>query len=1071
MKKCFYIVFAALAVFASCAKETLNESAQTSGDGGSIFSATIIQPNGLSDASKVSIIDQDQYNDRVFIQWNQGDNIDVIYKSHDYEQYWAADVCAERKTLSAESDGVTVNFVGQTDGWGQQELYAARYYGKDNAWKNYVLNPTDQNTVKIYDSYTAGEDRIPVLLENMPLYCKESTKNDGNINYFKFTSEHTILQINVPKKLEFDDLFVCLDDQDVTFENGSLKDSEYTLRIEGAANLKNMNVSAGKDYLTYFVPVSIGHLHFMRIIAAKGTLDTNMHEVARMESQNLEGQTFCTNAIYAFDFCNTLTIESEGNPFNLSSNNNIDYKVNIKNNWSGAKLIIQATDQTTAPANIYINAWGKTVDELEVNAPYSHVVISNGTSITVQTITSANTFVVKGNYKITGTGEGKGLTVEKGSVAIEGDNGKANVSQVTIPSTVTEQIKIDVSGVSAAQEDDRVKIVNNSEEATVVVVPDNVVNQKSYKVEKGEVSPVSKNAVARIDNFEYETLDAAIVAAAAGKTIELVSNIALDNPITIEKGITINGNGFTIAVSDAEYWKNYTATKFGQTNMITVKADNFTLKNVTLDGKAYRGVSLCTTKSGKNVLYENVTYTGRGCGHYYGEATGLVTFDGCKFKTQGYAVHFGGESAKDDDVVIMNCELNGWSSFGTCKSLEITDSHFGGANDEGKNGWLAVLRPYCPTTITNCTFSDIYLHEAVSGYECIGLGTGAATTVVLKGCKIVNDAKQEIVGADIYSIVRDNGFGDAAAQNGSVFAFDATGNTTDGFTAGTFYAKDPAKISVATGYEYYAIEGKTDIYGVRESEGNFVAKIGNTGYETLDAAFAAVQPNQTIEILKADTYTLPSPISSITIKGVEGVVFNAIKEYGQSVSLLHDVKFESVKFIFGSSNYTGFQHSESVIFTKCTFEGKFHSYGTMLFDQCVFNSPEGDYSMWCYAGDVTYKNCTINCKGKFVNVYNEGNTTADRPWKVVAEGCTFNSTKANKAAFNIKATCGSKPLYYDVEIKDCRANGDNWPKASTSESLVVGSALWQVDDIKSSVASKIKVTVDNNVVYQSPVTE
>ena len=193
-----------------------------------------------------------------------------------------------------------------------------------------------------------------------------------------------------------------------------------------------------------------------------------------------------------------------------------------------------------------------------------------------------------------------------------------------------------------------------------------------------------------------------------------------------------------------------------------------------------------------------------------------------------------------------------------------------------------------------------------------------------------------------------------------------------------------------------------------------------------------------------------------------------MKEYGQSVSKLQDVKFESVKFVFGTNKYTGFQHSENVTFTKCIFEGIFNSYGTMLFDQCTFNSPDSDYSMWCYAGDVTYKSCNIYCNGKFANVYNEGNALSDEngiiPWKVVAEGCNFYSNNTNKAAFNIKATCGSTPLYYDVVIKDCKANGENWPAASSSAKLVVGSGLWQVDDIDANVASQIKVTVDNSVV-------
>lgn len=249
-----------------------------------------------------------------------------------------------------------------------------------------------------------------------------------------------------------------------------------------------------------------------------------------------------------------------------------------------------------------------------------------------------------------------------------------------------------------------------------------------------------------------------------------------------------------------------------------------------------------------------------------------------------------------------------------------------------------------------------------------------------------------------------------------------------------------------------------------------VAKIGDTKYNTLDDAFKAVTAGQTIEIIQAGTYTLPSPISNISVKGIDGVVFNAMKEYGQSVSQLNDVKFESVKFVFGNELYTGFQHSGSVTFTNCIFEGRFNSYGTMLFDQCTFNSPESDYSMWCYAGDVTYKNCTINCNGKFVNAYNEGNALEDGsgniiPWKVVVDGCTFNSTKSNKAAINIKATCGNKPLYYDVQIiNNCKVDG-KWPEASTTETLVVGSALWQVDDINPSIKGNIKVTVDNEVVY------
>ena len=364
--------------------------------------------------------------------------------------------------------------------------------------------------------------------------------------------------------------------------------------------------------------------------------------------------------------------------------------------------------------------------------------------------------------------------------------------------------------------------------------------------------------VAKIGVVEYPSIAAALAAVQANETIEILSDIALDKPITISNSdITIDGNNYTIAVSDAEYWNQYKIgganQGLGKVNMISVKGSNFTLKDVTLDGKDCRGVSLCTTSGGKDVLYQNVTYTGRGSGHYYGEAAGLVTFDGCKFDTHGYAVHFGGESSvDDDDVVIKDCELNGWSSFGACKSVTISDSHFGGANDEGKNGWLAVLRPYCPTTITNCTFSDIFLHEAVTGYDCIGLGTGAATTVVLKGCKIVNDSKEE-TDAAIYSIVRDNGFDNAAAQQGSVFAFDATGNATDGYTAGTFYAKDPAKIKVAPSYDVKPVEGKENVFTVVAKP---VAEFNGQKYTSFESALNAAKTAKGGKVTLVDDVTL-----------------------------------------------------------------------------------------------------------------------------------------------------------------------------------------------------------------------
>ncbi len=1029
MKKFFYSILAVAAIVASCTKVApINEEIKPvnpSGETTVLFTGTIIQPGGIDDATKVSIIEQDD-DSKVYVKWTSGDKISIIKIGSD--QWNSTSESNKPKVFEAASSEATTEFTGTppNDWIAPGATYAARYYGKNDVWKSYVLacdavtpgDPVEDITIDCN-----GNDEA-AFLENMPLSCDLSQYDASNFRYnFTFSNAYAILQINVPSKLVFEDLYVCVNEQNVEFESGQLKDgSKYTLCLEGADAVKSTDKYTNKDHVTYFVPVTAGNYDKLTIVAAKDDA-----EVARMEAyvgnvKNGSDSPYAlpqlkSNNIYPFDFCNTKTIDAVGE-YELKSNNGLDWKVNIASDITG-NVTINAEVDGKEPANIYINNRGHKIDgKLTINAKNSHVEGENGIATQVEAKTSNSTFVVKPSLTITG------LTVKKGSVVVEGKQNKtANVETITIPQDVTEQIKIDVSGVSSDDEDGRVKIVNNSE-TPVVVVPDEVGDaQKSYTVEKGPVTPVSTETVAKIGETEYETLAAAISAATAGQTITLVSNIALDKEITISKGITIDGNNFTIAVSDADYWNQYKVgganPGLGTVNMITVEASDFTLKNVTLDGKDCRGVSLCTTKSGENVLYQNITYTGRGSGHYYGEATGLVTFDGCKFDIHGYAVHFGGESSVDDDVVIKDCEVNGWSSFGFCKSLTITDSHFGGANDEGKNGWLAVLRPYCPTTITNCTFSDIYLHKVESGYKCIGLGTGAATTVVLKGCKIVNDAKQEIVGAEIYSIVRDNGFDNDAAQNGSVFAFDATGNATDGFTDGTFLAKDPTKISVKAGYEAYAIEGKTDIYGIREG---FVAKIGTTGYKTLDDALKILKTGETLEILKAGEYTvqtLSAPANSIIEAKVEGVVFNrtaggSVTSYGTT----SPVTVKNLTWNLGSNNYQYFNCKVE----NCTINGRITGHTLVYLKNCnLINTYAEDYCVTTYGSPCTFENCTFSSKGKFVNVYGDEPNSVE----IKADSCKFINLKSSvyKAAFNIKGNGDGKIQHTHVIVNNCTTEG------------------------------------------------
>ena len=246
------------------------------------------------------------------------------------------------------------------------------------------------------------------------------------------------------------------------------------------------------------------------------------------------------------------------------------------------------------------------------------------------------------------------------------------------------------------------------------------------------------------------------------------------------------------------------------------------------------------------------------------------------------------------------------------------------------------------------------------------------------------------------------------------------------------------------------------------------AAIGTQNFITLKDAINAAKSGDEVSIVKADTYKVPGIPENITvIGGVEGVVFDCTGG-GSVASISNGAPFKNVTMTFGQVNYTGFQLAGHIYMIGCTFKGLFFSYGDMTFTDCTFNQSTEQYNMWDYGQNLTYTNCTFNGAGKFINVYNERNGN----WKLTVEGCTFNSTVKNKAAINIKASCGAKNLGWDVTINNCQVNDvTKFPEASgdATSKLYVGSPIWQVDDRTTSSleANIVKVTVDGVVVYGS----
>ena len=548
MKKCCYIVLAAAAIVASCAKVDLKEDQKIEPKDGAtaLFSGTIIQPNGLG-STKVSIVEET--NDLVEILWDKGDQIWVKF----LDDPWS-DTFENHKKLYAVTASADTQFIGAPEGWASSTNgYSARYFGKNNAWKEYVFATSIHGGFQpeqVSVDCGVSENAIPVLLENMPLYDDTSADKEDGSHYFEFSCEYAILQITVPSKLDFDDLYVCTSiegvgmSQDVTFENGVLKEgSDYSFRLINAANLKTISKYADKSYVTYFVPVPVESYSYIQVVAVKGSLEGhNAEEVARMKTYEYSGDSakpfaadLNPNNIYFFDFCNTLTIKKAGT-YNLVSNDNISGDVTIN------------AETENYPDSIFINNHGFTVGKLTINASKSHVECEKGVATVVESKTSNSTFVVKPTLHI------GGLTVAKGSVVVDAGDGAANVKQIIIPEEAEGTITIDVTGVRGGQESERVEIVNYSAKEKVLVVADEKDKDKEYYVTAGPVTEVTKETVATIGDKGYATLADAVAAVPTDgpeTTITMIGNDYYEdnNPITIGKNqkVILDLNGKTVS--------------------------------------------------------------------------------------------------------------------------------------------------------------------------------------------------------------------------------------------------------------------------------------------------------------------------------------------------------------------------------------------------------------------------------------------------------------------------------------------------------------------------------------------
>ena len=316
-------------------------------------------------------------------------------------------------------------------------------------------------------------------------------------------------------------------------------------------------------------------------------------------------------------------IDGDAKEIKLTSNITLDQTLVIKRNVTidlgGNELSITGEDFTA-------NDGTKKRNVVTVKSPATNVIIKNGTIIAAANSNHVLNIYDAGNVTLEGLtlnredAEGGGaplvvngtnVTIDRKLNLIEGGNswygmnidtkadGEAKAATVTVSNgaTIEGTIKIENTGdedmSEAATLENNGTIKGEVQLAPGATFKGDATNVNIVPVSSGdgedEVTSVASVTSADGNLKTYSTLAEAINAANAGETVKLMDDVEVTTGITINKGITLDGNGNKIT-------SNVTSG-----SAITVSgAEGVTIKGVTLDAtSAYHGVQFYNAKNGK----------------------------------------------------------------------------------------------------------------------------------------------------------------------------------------------------------------------------------------------------------------------------------------------------------------------------------------------------------------------------------------------------------------------------------------------------------------------------------------
>ena len=404
---------------------------------------------------------------------------------------------------------------------------------------------------------------------------------------------------------------------------------------------------------------------------------------------------------------------------------------------------------------------------------------------------------------------------------------------------------------------------------------------------------VAAKPVAAIGAIGYETLEAALAAAKDGETVKLLADVTVAGQLVAEKALTLDLGGKTVTSTYANGGyafltraavtvKNGTFAA-GQARALSAYA-NLILEDATITSELAGG-NCCVAFSAANCVYTVVNTKIVGAyaiANFAHNATIAIT--GSALEGSGCGLYHNG-SNYGLKLTVSDTTINGAIDQAIGEGKDPSGVYLSGsldvlANAENQNG----AKGRHQATFTRCTI------KGNTGVEV------KYTDLTLEDCTVVATTKEPsytqnnngMAALGFAVVSTDNATGNATPKpEGTITITGADGSYTGLVGLGSLdsvktgfadfedahYAVSGGTFSTAVLPEYCAagfipMENGDGTYGVKA--GAYVAAIGTTGYETLEAALAAADAGATVKMLADVVLTEKQTIAKALVLDLNG---------------------------------------------------------------------------------------------------------------------------------------------------------------------------------------------------------